>query len=117
MLYYVALGQNNPVITTDPEDITISLRSGNENATFRCEANEGSSDIQYRWFIKTTEGDMMVEGETSNELVLSPVTVEMNNTQYYCVASNNSGNVTSKSAHLTVTSKPTMYQCYVVDKV
>ena len=117
-MLYVALGLNNPpVITTDPEDITISLHSGNENATFRCEANEGSSDIQYRWFTNTAEGDMMVEGETSNELVLSPVTVEMNNTQYYCVASNNGGNVTSKSAHLIVTSKLTMYQCYVVDKV
>ena len=106
-MLYVAAGLNNPpVITTDPTNITISLRSGNENATFRCEANEGSSDIQYRWFTKTTEGDMMVEGGTSDELVLSMVTVEMNNTQYYCVASNNSGNVTSKSAHLTVTSKP-----------
>ena len=97
------------MITTDPMDMTVTLHHGNESATFSCEANRGNSDIQYRWFTKTTEGDMMVEGGTSNKLVLSTVTVEMNNTQYYCVASNNSGNVTSKSAHLIVTSKPMVY--------
>ena len=97
------------MITTDPMNVTVTLHRGNESATFSCEANEGSSDIQYRWFTNTTEGDMMVEGGTSNELVLSPVTVEMNDTQYYCVASNNSGSDTSKSAHLTVTSKPMVY--------
>ena len=105
---------NPPVITTDPEDITISLHHGNESATFRCKADEGSGYIEYRWFTKTTEGDTMVEGEMSNELVLSTVTVEMNNTQYYCVASNNSGSDTSESAHLTVTSKSTVYQCYYI---
>ena len=77
---------------------------------FSCEVNGGSSDIEYKWFAKTTEGDMMVEGEMSNELVLSTVTVEMNNTQYYCVASNDSGSDTSESAYLTVTSKSTVYQ-------
>ena len=96
---------NPPVITTNPEDVTVTLHHGNESATFSCETNGGSSDIKYSWFAKTNDGDMMLEGETSNELVLNMVTVEMNNTQYYCVASNNSGNVTSESAHLTVTSK------------
>ena len=85
------------------------MHHGNENATFRCEADGGSGDIEYRWFTNTTEGDMMIEGEMSNELVLSTVTVEMNNTQYYCVASNDSGSGTSKSARLTVTSKLTVY--------
>lgn len=56
----------------------------------------------------------MIEGETSNELVLSIVTIEMNNTQYYCVASNDSGSDTSESARLTVTSKSTVYQCYYI---
>ena len=108
---YVALGNNPPVISTDPKDVMISLRHGNESAVFSCEANGGSNDIQYRWFNKTSDGDMMLEG-TSNMLMLSPVTVEMNNTQFYCVASNNSGSDTSESAHLTVTSKPTMCTLY-----
>ena len=72
---------------------------------FSCEADGGSSDIQYSWFNKTDDGDMMVVGATSSELVLTPVTVEMNNTQYYCIATNNSGSATSESAHLTLTSK------------
>ena len=83
-------------------NVTVSLRYGNESAVFSCEANGGSSDIQYRWFSKTSDGDMMLEGETSNMLMLSPVTVKMNNTQYYCVASNNSGNITSETGQLTV---------------
>ena len=112
--YYVALGNNPPIITTNPEDVTVTLRHGNESATFSC---GGSSDIHYIWFAKTNDGDMMLEGETSNELVLNMVTVEMNNTQYYCVASNDSGNVTSESAHLTVTSKLIMYKYYVIDNV
>ena len=101
ILFYVALG-NPPVITTQPMNATVSLRYSNESAVFSCEANEGNSDIQYIWFTKTSDGDMMLEGKISNELVLNMVTVEMNNTQYYCVASNNSGNVTSQTGHLTV---------------
>ena len=66
---------------------------------FSCEA-EGGNNIQYTWF---SDGGVMVEGETSNTLVLSSVTVKKNNTQYYCVASNKSGSVRSNSAHLTVT--------------
>ena len=112
-MLYVALGNNPPVISTDPMDVIVTLRHGNESALFSCEANGGSSDIQYRWFNKTSDGDMMLEGQTSNTLMLNPVTVKMNNTQYYCVTSNNSGNDTSGSARLTVTSKLTMYQCYV----
>ena len=104
---------NLPFISTDPMDVIVTLHHGNEIAVFSCEANGGSNDIQYTWFAKTSDGDMMLEGETSNTLMLSQITVEMNNTQFYCVASNNSGNVTSGSAHLTVTSKLTMYQCYV----
>ena len=72
---------------------------------FSCDAYGGRSSIQYSWFTKTDDGDMMVVGAASSELVLTPVTVEMNNTQYYCVATNSSGSATSESAHLTLTSK------------
>ena len=85
----------------------VTLHYGNESVVFSCEAN--GDDVQYSWYTKTSDGDMILEGETSNKLVLSTVSVEMNNRQYYCVASNNSGNVTSESAQLTVTSKLTMY--------
>ena len=97
----ISLG-NPPVITVHPNDTTVSLRYGNESAKFSCEANGGSSDIQYSWFNKTDDGDMMVVGAITNKLVLTSVTVGMNNTQYYCVATNNSGNVTSNRGHLTV---------------
>ena len=101
ILSFVAL-VNPPVIITHPVNVTVPLRYDNESAMFSCEANGGSSDIQYRWFNKTTEGDVMLEGETSNILMFSQVTVEMNNTQYYCVASNNGSNVISETGHLTV---------------
>jgi len=80
-------------------DTTVSFHYGNESAIFTCEAN--GNDIQYSWFTETINGSMIVGG-TSNKLVLSPVTIDMNNTQYYCVASNNSGSVTSNSGRLTV---------------
>ena len=92
---------NIPVITTDPMNVTVPLRYGNESAMFTCEADGGSDDIQYRWFNKTKNGDVMLE-ETSNTLIFGPVTVAMNNTQYYCVASNNGGNVASETGHLTI---------------
>ena len=76
---------------------SVFLHHGNENVTFICEANV--EDDQYTWF---TGDDEVIEGETSNTLVLGPVTIDMNNTQYYCVASNNSGSDTSNRAHLIV---------------
>ena len=108
----MSIAENPPVITTHPNDTTVTLRYSNEShsAVFSCDANNGSSDIQYSWFSKTDDGDIMELGVTLSELNLTPVTVEMNNTQYYCVATNNSGNVTSESARLTVTSKLIMYR-------
>ena len=91
-----------PVITTHPMNTNVSLRYGNESATFSCEVNGGGSDIQYAWYTGTGDNSMMIEGATSSEFVLSPVTIEMNGTQYYCVASNNSGSDTSDTAYLTV---------------
>ena len=101
ILSFVAL-VNPPVIITHPKNVTVPLRYGNESTMFSCEVNGGSGNIQYRWFNKTTEGDVMLEGETSNVLMFSPVTVEMNNTQYYCVAINNGGKITSETGHLTI---------------
>ena len=81
---------------------SVTIRYSNESAEFSCEANNGSGDIQYSWFTKTDDGDMMIVGATSSQLVLTPVTVEMNNTQYYCVAINDSGSVRSNRGYLTV---------------
>ena len=93
VLLFVSL-VNPPVVTTP-------LRYGNESAMFSCKADGGSDDIQYRWFNKTKDGDVMLE-ETSNTLMFGPVTVEMNNTRYYYVASNDGGNVASETGHLTI---------------
>ena len=92
------VGGTPPVITTDPTNTSVLLHHGNENAMFNCEA-EGGNNIQYTWF---SDGGVMIEGETSSTLVLSSVTVEKNNTQYYCVASNKSGSTKSNSAQLIV---------------
>ena len=94
-----------PVITTHPMDTVVLLHYGNKSAVLSCEANGGSDIVQYTWFAVTGNGSKMMLGETSNKLVLSPVTVEMNNTQYYCVATNNSGEVTSNSGYLTINGK------------
>ena len=105
----LSITENLPIITTHPNDTTVLLHYGNESAMFSCDANNGSSDIQYSWFSKTDDDDIMKLRATSSELVLTPVTVEMNNTQYYCAATNDRGNVISECAHLTVTSKLIMY--------
>ena len=90
-------------------DASVILHYGNESVMFSCEANEGNS-VNYTWFTGTTDDSMMIKGATSNTLVLSPVTIDMNNTQYYCVVSNNGGSVNSNTAYLTVTSKLMIYQ-------
>ena len=97
----ISLG-NPPVITAHPMNTTAPLHYGNESAEFSCQADGGSGDIQYSWFTKTDDDDMMIVGATTNKLVLTPVTVEINNTQYYCVATNDSGNVTSNRGYLAV---------------
>ena len=89
------------VITVHPMDTSVLLHFGNESVMFRCEA-DGGNNIQYTWFTETGDGGVMTKGQTSNTLVLSPVTVNMNNTQYYCIASNNGGSDRSNTAHLTV---------------
>ena len=90
------------MITTHPMNTTVSLHYGNESATFSCGVNGGGSDIKYTWYTGTVDGSRMIENATLSELVLTPVTIGMNGTQYYCVASNNSGSSTSNVAHLTV---------------
>ena len=96
---YVVL-VNPPVISTHPMDASVLLHYGNESVVFTCEAN-GGNNIEYTWYNETSNGGMVMEGETSNTLVLN-VTVGMNKTQYYCIASNESGSDTSNSARLTV---------------
>ena len=76
---------------------------------FSCEAS-GGNGVNYTWFTGTTDGSKMIKGATSNTLVLSPVTIDMNNNQYYCVASNNGGSINSSTAYLTITSKLMVYQ-------
>ena len=100
-MLYVALG-NPPVIYTHPMNASVLLHHGNETAMFSCEVN-GGKDTKYAWYIETTNGSEMIQGQTSNMLVLNSVTTEEDNTYYYCVASNKSGSVVSNSARLTVT--------------
>ena len=99
-MVYVALG-NPPVISTHPMNASVLLRYGNESVMFTCEVNEGNN-IEYTWYNETTKGSIVIEGQTSNTLTLNSVTVDMNNTGYYCIASNNSGSHRSNSALLTV---------------
>ena len=100
-MVYVALG-NPPVISTHPMNASVVLHRGNERVVFSCEVN-GGNDTEYAWYTETTDDSMVIEGETSNTLVLNSITVDKNNTQYYCVASNNSGSDRSNSAMLTIT--------------
>ena len=107
------IGGTPPVITTDPISTSVLLRYGNDSTMFSCEA-EGGNNIQYTWF---SDSGVMIEGETSNILVLSSVTVEKNNTQYYCVASNKSGSTKSNSAHLIVNGELIIVYIYLSSDV
>ena len=90
------------MITVHPMNTSVILHYGNESVMFSCEA-DGRSTIRYSWFTETNDGGMVIDGQISNTLELNSITVDKNNTRYYCVASNNGGNVSSNSALLTVT--------------
>jgi hypothetical protein len=91
-----------PVILTQPSDQTVAVGS---NATFTVAA-VGATPFSYRWlYFGTNVPFANASGTNSDTLTLS--SVDTNNAgNYKVIVSNSSGSITSRVAHLTVTSKP-----------
>jgi glucose/arabinose dehydrogenase len=88
-------GSSAPVITTQPQNITVA--QGN-SATFRVTAT-GTAPLSYQWRKNGTN----INGATSSSYTISnPTANDAGN--FSVVVSNSAGSVTSNSATLTVTS-------------
>jgi len=86
-------------ITTQPVDTTAAA---NSNVTFFVVATTDSDlGLEYQWY--NADGDVAIEGETSDELVLENVQVADSGNVFYVIVSSGSTNVESANAELTVT--------------
>ena len=68
---------------------------------FSCRA-EGYSTLSYSWFMVECGSDRVYIGNTTNptHTISNPI-YDMNNTGYYCVATNNEGIAVSSTSTLT----------------
>jgi uncharacterized protein (TIGR02145 family)/uncharacterized repeat protein (TIGR02543 family) len=82
-----------PEITLNPVDQVVSV---GESATFSVIAT--GTNLSYQW----QKDSVDIESATSENLTLSAVSLEDNNTRFRCVVSNSEGTVTSDAAQLTV---------------
>ncbi|MCL4179497.1 MAG: immunoglobulin domain-containing protein [Verrucomicrobia bacterium] len=88
-----------PNISAEPEDVTVSA---GESLTLRVIAS-GTSPLAYQWFADSEP----MEGETSSTLHLSNVRAS-DAGRYSVVVSNTAGEVTSRSALVTVIEPPVL---------
>jgi hypothetical protein len=89
-----------PVITSQPADQTVAVGS---NATFSVTA-VGATPLSYRWLFFGTNAPWLTNATSSTLTINNVQTNQAGN--YKVIVSNNYGSVTSRVAHLTVTSKP-----------
>ena len=100
MLNYVIItpsgsgGGNPPSITNPPSNVTVTPPNA---ATFNVQAT-GDPPMTYQW----QRNGIEIPGATSATYVLDPTTESDDGAQFRVQVSNNSGNVTSSSATLTV---------------
>ena len=94
---------SKPAVTTQPKDVT--KKAGTE-AVFKIAATGGA--LKYQWFYRrpgTTEWTAVSVGGMASEYRLT-IKTRHDGYQYRCVVKNAKGSVTSKTAVLTVLSKP-----------
>ena len=93
-----------PVITTNPESVTIYAGSG---TSFKVAAS--GEELSYQWKVDKTDGNgyQDISGATSATYRVYTEDASMNGYKYKCVVSNRSGSAESKEAVLTVDYKIT----------
>ena len=99
---YFFICESEPVITTQPEDMTVTL---GQRATFTVEVF--GDDLSYQWQYKRAGQDTWHNwtGRTSATLTFRGIGTN-NDYQYRCVVTNAAGSVISEAATLTVLPKP-----------
>lgn len=101
-----ALADDAPVINTDvPAALTVIE---GQTLTLTVEATGG--ELSYQWYRVHPEGDMPVEGQTSNTYQITSVDASINGAAFYCFVQNVAGNTQSSVCTVTVLSKPVLTQ-------
>jgi len=96
-------GNGKPYVSVNPVDEFLTV---GEDATFSVKVL-GETPIQYQWYLN----DELVTGAVDDSLVIDSVTLNMNGSVVYCIATNNIASDTSSTAMLLVTSdtRPELY--------
>ena len=113
---------HNPKITTDLEDVT--AKAGGKQK-FTVDAKDEVEDVdciyctlKYQWYIikpDAENGEKITVGGTEATYTTTALKLSDNGAKYYCVITNEKGEVTSKVATLTV--EPNLTVAYGPDKV
>ncbi len=93
-----------PKITLQPVSVTVEE---GHSASFEATAS-GTPEPTVQWEISTDGGKLFkfIPGDTSDRLTIASTTLAESGDQYAAVFTNTAGQATSKTATLTVTSKP-----------
>ena len=101
-----ALADDAPAINTDvPAALTVIE---GQTLTLTVEATGG--ELSYQWYRVHPEGDVPVEGQTSNTYQIAAVDASVNGAAFYCFVQNTAGNTQSSVCTVTVLSKPVLTQ-------
>jgi hypothetical protein len=103
---FTARFNSAPVITSDPQSLT---RCAGEAASFQVIAN-GLTTLNYQWY----HNGNIITGDTLSILYFATVNLGDSGT-YYCIVSNNDGNVQSNFATLTVYPVPQV--SFLIDSI
>ncbi len=93
-----------PTITTQPVAASYAQNATATALTVAANTN-GGGELHYQWWVKENDLDeetgSAIPGETDNSF--TPSTELLGTSYYYCVVSNNCGNVFSNTAGITIT--------------
>ena len=100
---YAKWGNCAPTITTHPVAANYNQNGVASALTVVAETN-GGGDLHYQWWVKENdlaeEDGSAIPGETGNSF--TPSTALLGTSYYYCVVSNDCGNVKTNTAEVTI---------------
>lgn len=100
---YAKWGNCAPTITTDPVAANYN-QNDVASALTVVAATNGGGDLHYQWWMKENdlaeEDGSAIPGETGNSF--TPSTALLGTSYYYCVVSNDCGNVKTNTAEVTI---------------
>lgn len=118
VLRKLAADGTTPVVTKDPEAITVEVGSGigaTGTAYFCATATGTHGDLTSYWQVKSPEGKSFLRTSVEGDLATFTVSADQNGYEYRIVYKDSSGAVASRAATLTVVTtdnpKPTTSSC------